>query len=56
MQTELKNIFLDLIHALQGLPVSRHLRSSHGSKNLLDNLSKLMSAVITNDFDILKVR
>lgn len=46
------DILLDLIHALQGVPVSRHLPSSRGGKNLLDDLSKFMTAVNTNNFDI----
>ncbi|MCJ1348508.1 hypothetical protein MMC31_006740 [Peltigera leucophlebia] len=49
---ELKDILLDLIPALQGLPASRHLPSSCGGKNLLDDLLKLTSAVNDDDFDI----
>lgn len=52
MQVELKDILLDLISVLQCLPASRHLRSSRGGKNLIDDLSKLMSAVNADDFDI----
>lgn len=52
MQVELKDILLDLIHALQRLPASRHLPSGRGGKNLLDDLSNLMLAVNADDFDI----
>jgi hypothetical protein len=48
---ELHNLLLDLIHALQGLPASRHLPSCRGGKNLLDDLSKLMTAVNANSVD-----
>lgn len=54
MQVELKNV-LDLTSALVGLPASRHLRSSRGGKNLLDDLSKVISAVNADDFDIERI-
>ncbi|KAF2621537.1 hypothetical protein BU25DRAFT_426436 [Macroventuria anomochaeta] len=52
MQAELNNVLLDLIHAVQGLPASRHLPSCRGGKNLLDDLSKLMTAVNADNVDV----
>lgn len=52
MQVELKDILLDLLIAFQTLPASRHLPSNRGGKSLLDDLSKLIVAVIADDFDI----
>lgn len=52
IQVELKNLFLDLILALLGLPASRYLCSNRGSKNLYDDLSKLNTAANADDFDI----
>jgi hypothetical protein len=51
MQAELNNVLLDLTHALQGLLASRHLPSCRGGKNLLDDLSKLTTAVNADDFN-----
>jgi len=50
--TELKDILLDLILALQSLPASRLLPSNSGNKILLSDLLRLNSAVISDDFDI----
>ena len=50
-QVDCNNVLLDFIHALQGLPASRHLPSGRGGKNLLDDLSKLMTAVNADNFD-----
>ena len=55
MQVELKDNLLDLIHAIQGLPASRHLPSGRGGKSLFDDVSKLMVAVIADDFDIERI-
>lgn len=55
MQVELKDILLDLLIAFQSLPASRHLPSSRGGKSLLDDLSKLIVAVIADDFDIERI-
>ena len=52
IQVELKNLLLDLILALQGLPASRYLCSNRGGKNLYDDLSKLNLAANADDFDI----
>lgn len=40
---------------LSKVPASRHLRSSRGGKNLLDDLSKLMSAVNADALDIERI-
>ncbi|KAF2174644.1 hypothetical protein K469DRAFT_648111 [Zopfia rhizophila CBS 207.26] len=52
---DLQTLALTLISALQILPASRQLCSSRGGKNLLDDLSKLMSAVNSDDFDIERI-
>ena len=52
MLTELKNILLNLILALQSLPASHLLPSNGGNKSLLVDLSRLNSAVGSDDFDI----
>jgi hypothetical protein len=54
-RAELRDLLLDLIHALQGLPASRHLRSNRGGKNLLEDLSKLMTAVNAGNFEIERI-
>ena len=51
----LQNLALDLISALQILPASRILRSSTGNKNLFGDLSRLNSAVNSDDFNIKQV-
>ena len=51
----LQNLALDLISALQILPASRKLRSNTGNKNLFGDLSRLNSAVNSDDFDIERV-
>ncbi len=51
----LQNLALDLISALQILPASRILNSSGGSKSLFGDLSRLNTAVYSNDFDIERV-
>ncbi|KAH7108768.1 hypothetical protein B0J11DRAFT_449461 [Dendryphion nanum] len=54
---ELLDLYLDMINALQGLPASRHLPSGRSGKNLLDDLSKLMTAVnANNNFDITRLK
>ena len=50
--TELKNILLDLILALQGLYASHLLPSNSGNKSLLVNLLRLNLAVSSNNFNI----
>lgn len=40
---------------LSKVPASRHLRFSRGGKNLLDDLSKLMSAVNADALDIERI-
>lgn len=49
--TETQDLLIALVSALQALPASRHLPSSRGGKNLLDDLSKLMTAVNADNFD-----
>jgi hypothetical protein len=53
--TETQDFLVALVSALQTLPASRHLPSSRGGKNLLDDLSKLMTAVNADDFDIERI-
>lgn len=48
-------MLLDLIHALQGLSATRRLPSCRGGKNLLDDLSKLMTAVNADSIDAERV-
>ncbi|KAH7016034.1 uncharacterized protein B0I36DRAFT_41579 [Microdochium trichocladiopsis] len=50
-QEDLQNLTLDLLLALQSLRISRLLRSSGSGKNLLSDLSRLSSAVNSDDFD-----
>ncbi|KAB5511550.1 hypothetical protein GE09DRAFT_916767, partial [Coniochaeta sp. 2T2.1] len=45
------NLTLDLLLALQGLRVSRLLRSSGSGKNLFSDLLRLNSVVNSDDFD-----
>ncbi|KAK0728902.1 hypothetical protein B0T26DRAFT_810694 [Lasiosphaeria miniovina] len=51
-QEDLQNLALDLLIALQSLRVSRQLRSSGRDRNLLSDLSRLNSAVNSDDFDL----
>jgi hypothetical protein len=53
--TETQDFLVALVSALQTLPASRHLPSSRGGKNLLDDLSKLMTVVNADDFDIERI-
>ncbi|KAF1934996.1 hypothetical protein EJ02DRAFT_507271 [Clathrospora elynae] len=50
-----QDFLVALVSALQTLPASRHLPSSRGGKNLLKDLSRLMTAVNANDFDIKRI-
>ena len=52
MYTETQDFLVALVSALQTLPASRHLPSTRGGKNLLEDLSRLMTAVNADDFDI----
>jgi hypothetical protein len=53
--TETQDFLVALVSALQTLPASRHLPSSRGGKNLLDDLSKLMTAVNADNFEIERI-
>ncbi|KAH7025306.1 uncharacterized protein B0I36DRAFT_417596 [Microdochium trichocladiopsis] len=53
---ELQNLTLDLLLALQSLRISRLLRSSGSGKNLLSDLSRLNSAVNSDDFDLNRIK
>ncbi|KAH7016047.1 uncharacterized protein B0I36DRAFT_368666 [Microdochium trichocladiopsis] len=53
---ELQNLTLDLLLALQSLRISRLLRSSGSGKNLLSDLSRLNSAVNSDDFDLNSIK
>ena len=52
MLIELKDVLLNLILALQSLPISYSLLSNSGNKSLLVDLLRLNSVVSFNDFDI----
>ena len=52
MLTELKDILLDLILALQSLPASQLLPSNSSNKSLFVDLLRLNSVVGFNDFNI----
>ncbi|KAK3371659.1 hypothetical protein B0T24DRAFT_531126 [Lasiosphaeria ovina] len=49
---DLQNLAIDLLLALQSLRASRLLRSSGSGKNLFSDLSRLNSAVNSDDFDL----
>lgn len=49
---DLQNLTIDLLLALQSLRASRLLRSSGSGKNLFSDLSRLNSAVNSDDFDL----
>ncbi|KAL6852514.1 hypothetical protein ACO1O0_007060 [Amphichorda felina] len=51
-QEDLQDLALDLLLSLQGLRAPRLLRSSGHGKHLLTDLSRLNSAVISDDFDL----
>ena len=52
MLTELKDILLNLILALQSLPISYLLLSNNNNKSLFVNLLRLNLVVSFNDFNI----
>ncbi|KAF2843943.1 hypothetical protein T440DRAFT_523872 [Plenodomus tracheiphilus IPT5] len=52
---ETQDCLVALVSALQTLPASRHLPSTRGGKNLLEDLSRLMTAVNADDFDIERI-
>jgi len=49
---DLQNLTIDLLLGLQTLRASRLLRSSGSGKNLFSDLSRLNSAVNSDDFDL----
>jgi hypothetical protein len=53
--TETQDCLVALVSALQTLPASRHLPSTRGGKNLLEDLSRLMTAVNADDFDVERI-
>ncbi|RXG41348.1 hypothetical protein VDGE_30384 [Verticillium dahliae] len=53
---EFQNLALDLILALQGCQASRLLRSGGRGKNLFSDLSRLSSAVNSDDFDFDRIK
>ncbi|RYC78653.1 hypothetical protein BFJ63_vAg18473 [Fusarium oxysporum f. sp. narcissi] len=55
-QEDLQNLVVDLLLALQGLRISRLLRSSGSGKNLLSDLSRLNAAVNLDDFDLDRIK
>ncbi|KAH6869245.1 hypothetical protein B0T10DRAFT_280007 [Thelonectria olida] len=55
-QEVLQKLSIDLILALQGLRVSRLLRSASGGKNLFSDLSTLGSSVNSNDVDLDRIK
>ncbi|KAK7211992.1 hypothetical protein V2G26_001810 [Clonostachys chloroleuca] len=52
----LQKLSIDLILALQGLRVSRLLRSASGGKNLFSDLSRLGSSVNSDDVDLDRIK
>jgi hypothetical protein len=55
MYIGLKNLVLDLVLALQNLPAARLLPSPNGRGILLGDLSRFISLVVPNNFDIKSV-
>ncbi|OAA64472.1 Protein kinase-like domain protein [Niveomyces insectorum RCEF 264] len=55
-RADLQNLALDLVTTLQSLRVSRLLRSSSGGKGLFGDLSRLNSAVYSDDFDLDRIK
>ena len=55
MYIGLKNLVLDLALALQNLPAARLLPSPNGYRILLGDLSRFISLVVSNDFNIKSV-
>ncbi|KAL3584588.1 hypothetical protein FPOAC2_14368 [Fusarium poae] len=56
-QEDLQNLVIDLLLALQGLRISRLLRSSGSGKNLLSDLSRLNAAAVNlDDFDLHRIK
>ncbi|KAH8743581.1 hypothetical protein F5883DRAFT_40734 [Diaporthe sp. PMI_573] len=53
---DIQNLALDLLSALQTLRASRLLRSSGSSKNLFSDLSRLNSAVNSDDLDLDRIK
>jgi hypothetical protein len=53
---DVQNLSLALISALQILPAARLLPSKTGGKHLFSNLSKLHSAISSDDFDLERIR
>ncbi|KAI0570679.1 hypothetical protein Alg215_10901 [Pyrenophora tritici-repentis] len=49
---ETQGCLVALVSALQTLKASRHLPSSRGGKNLLEDLSRLMTTVNADEFDV----
>ncbi|KAK3363827.1 hypothetical protein B0T25DRAFT_513737 [Lasiosphaeria hispida] len=56
MNQYLQNLTIDLLLALQSFRVSRLLRSSGSGKNLFADLSRLNSAVNSDDFDVDRIQ
>ncbi|KAL2255999.1 hypothetical protein VTK26DRAFT_2372 [Humicola hyalothermophila] len=53
---DVQNLALDLVLALQSLRATRLLRSSGSGKNLFSDLSRLNSAVNSDDFDLDRIK
>jgi hypothetical protein len=53
---DLQNLALDLLSALQTLPASRLLRSKTSRKPIFSDLSSLNSAIISDDFDLDRIK
>ncbi|RYN85705.1 hypothetical protein AA0119_g13200 [Alternaria tenuissima] len=52
---ETQDFLVALVSALQALPAARHLPSCRSGKNLLEDLSRLMTTVNADDFDIERI-
>ena len=53
--TETQDLAVALVSALLSLPASRHLPSCRDRKNLFDDLSRLLTAVNADDFNINRI-
>ncbi|KAB5514925.1 hypothetical protein GE09DRAFT_1161614 [Coniochaeta sp. 2T2.1] len=53
---DVQNLALDLLSALQSLRASRLLRPGGSGKNLFSDLSRLSSAVNSDDFDLDRIK
>jgi hypothetical protein len=55
MHAALRNLAIDLFHALQNLPAARHLPSSSGRGILRVDLLRFIPLAASDDFDVRSV-